>query len=76
MGFHSDEAQKIAVQAAKGAATLVLGNDTHPEIEIDKVTTPQGCTIEGLNEMEHQGFSSSLIKGVMTSFHKIKNIQS
>ncbi|MFY0686550.1 MAG: pyrroline-5-carboxylate reductase [Cyclobacteriaceae bacterium] len=76
MGFHSDEAQKIAVQTAKGAACLVLENDQHPEVEIDKVTTPQGCTIEGLNEMEHQGFSSSLIKGVMTSFHKIKNISS
>lgn len=74
MGFHSEEAQLIAVQTAKGAADLVLQNGTHPEVEIDKVTTPMGCTIEGLNEMEHQGFSSSLIKGVMTSFHKIKNM--
>lgn len=74
MGFHPEEAQKIAVQTAKGAATLVLDHGSHPELEIDKVTTPQGCTIEGLNEMEHQGFSSSLIKGLMTSYFKINAI--
>ena len=61
MGFHPHEAQIIAVQTAMGAATLVSENGTHPEREIDKVTTPRGCTIEGLNEMEHQGISSSVI---------------
>ena len=76
MGFESQEAQKIAVQTAKGAASLILAHNSHPEVEIDKVTTPRGCTIEGLNEMEHQGFSSSLIKGVMTSFHKINQMKS
>lgn len=75
MGFESDEAQLIAVQTAKGAAALVQTNDSHPEVEIDKVTTPQGCTIEGLNEMEHQGFSSALIKGVMTSFNRITQMK-
>jgi pyrroline-5-carboxylate reductase len=74
MGFHPEEAQRIAVQTAKGAATLVLEHQSHPEVEIDKVTTPMGCTIEGLNEMEHQGFSSALIKGLMTSYHKLFNI--
>ena len=44
---------------------------THPESEIDKVTSPKGCTIAGLNEMEHQGFSSSLIKGIVASYDKI-----
>jgi pyrroline-5-carboxylate reductase len=48
-----------------------LKKQTHPEAEIDKVTTPKGCTIAGLNEMEHQGFSSSIIKGIATSYHKI-----
>lgn len=76
MGFDTEEAQKIAVQTAKGAASLILVHNSHPEVEIDKVTTPQGCTIEGLNEMEHQGFSSSLIKGVMTSFNKINQMKS
>jgi len=55
----------------KGAAELLLTRDTHPESEIDKVTTPKGCTIAGLNEMEHQGFSSSLIRGVVTSYRMI-----
>ena len=76
MGFDTEEAQKIAVQTAKGAAFLILAHNSHPEVEIDKVTTPQGCTIEGLNEMEYQGFSSSLIKGVMTSFNKINHMKS
>jgi pyrroline-5-carboxylate reductase len=49
----------------------LLQKGTHPEQEIDKVTTPKGCTIAGLNEMEHQGFSSSLIKGIATSYQKI-----
>ncbi|WP_025664157.1 pyrroline-5-carboxylate reductase [Aquimarina megaterium] len=75
MGFHPHEAQIIAVQTAIGAATLVAENGTHPEREIDKVTTPQGCTIEGLNEMEHQGLSSSVIKGVMASYEKINTIK-
>ncbi|MEQ9307637.1 MAG: pyrroline-5-carboxylate reductase [Marinoscillum sp.] len=75
MGFHSEEAQLIAVQTAKGAASLILENKQHPEVEIDKVTTPQGCTIAGLNEMEHQGLSSALIKGLMVSYEKIKNIK-
>ncbi|RZS92476.1 pyrroline-5-carboxylate reductase [Aquimarina brevivitae] len=76
MGFHPEEAQLIAVQTAIGAATLVSENGTHPEMEIDKVTTPQGCTIAGLNEMEHQGLSSSVIKGVMASYEKINTIKS
>ena len=75
MGFHPKEAQLIAVQTAGGAARLILESENHPEVEIDKVTTPQGCTIEGLNEMEHQGFSSALIKGLMTSYHKINSIK-
>ncbi|MEM9324801.1 MAG: pyrroline-5-carboxylate reductase [Bacteroidota bacterium] len=76
MGFHPEEAQKIAVQTAKGAARLILENKNHPEVEIDRVTTPQGCTIAGLNEMEHQGLSSALIKGLLTSFEKINSISS
>ena len=76
MGFDSEDAQLIAMQTAKGAASLVLENGSHPEVEIDKVTTPQGCTIEGLNEMEFQGFSSALIRGIMTSFKRITTMKS
>jgi pyrroline-5-carboxylate reductase len=71
IGFSAKTASLIAAQTVKGAAELLLQKNTHPEQEIDKVTTPQGCTIAGLNEMEHQGFSSSLIKGVVTSYRKI-----
>jgi pyrroline-5-carboxylate reductase len=67
IGFHADEALKMAVQTAKGAADLLLQMQSHPEQEIDKVTSPKGCTIAGLNEMEHNGFSSSLIKGIKLS---------
>lgn len=73
IGFGSDLALKIAAQTVKGAAELLIQSGTHPEQEIDKVTTPRGVTISGLNEMEHQGFSSSLIKGLITSFNKVQN---
>ena len=71
IGFDALTANLIAAQTVKGAAELLLQKGTHPEQEIDKVTTPKGCTIAGLNEMEHQGFSSSLIKGIATSYQKI-----
>ena len=73
IGFSAAVASLIAAQTVKGAAELLLQKNTHPEQEIDKVTTPKGCTIAGLNEMEHQGFSSSLIRGVVTSYKKIVN---
>ncbi|MEN9488659.1 MAG: hypothetical protein RL494_924, partial [Bacteroidota bacterium] len=72
IGFDAQTALAIAAQTAKGAAKMLLEEKVHPEQLIDKVTTPQGCTIVGLNEMEHQGFSSSLIKGIKTSLQKIK----
>ncbi len=67
IGFHAEEALAMAIQTAKGAAALLQENGTHPEREIDKVTSPKGCTIAGLNEMEHRGFSSAMIKGIITS---------
>lgn len=75
MGFESDVAQKIAMQTCLGAATLLKKHHSHPEAEIDRVTTPMGCTITGLNEMEHHGLSSALIKGLLTSFAKINEIK-
>jgi pyrroline-5-carboxylate reductase len=75
IGFDSKTALNIAAQMVKGAASLLLAHDTHPEQEIDKVTTPKGCTIAGLNEMEHQGFSSALIRGVVSSYRKIETIK-
>ncbi len=67
VGFHAHDALKMAAQTAKGAADLLLQLASHPEHEIDKVTSPKGCTIAGLNEIEHNGFSSAMIKGIKTS---------
>jgi len=67
IGFHAEEALSMAAQTAKGAASLLQQSGSHPESEIDKVTTPRGCTIGGLNRMEHEGFSSAMIKGILTS---------
>lgn len=70
IGFHAHDALKMAAQTAKGAADLLLQLASHPEQEIDKVTSPSGCTIAGLNEMEHHGFSSAMIKGIRLSAEK------
>ena len=70
IGFHPEDALLLAAQTARGAASLALLDNRHPESEIDRVTTPRGCTIAGLNEMEHQGFSSAMIKGFVLSARK------
>jgi pyrroline-5-carboxylate reductase len=72
IGFDAATASAIVNQTVKGAAELLIERRQHPEFEIDKVTTPKGCTIVGLNEMEHNGFSSSLIKGLVASYEKIE----
>ena len=71
IGFDAETAKTIVTHTVKGASDLLIANNEHPEREIDKVTTPRGCTIVGLNEMEHGGFSSSLIKGIVASFKEI-----
>jgi pyrroline-5-carboxylate reductase len=71
IGFRSADALAIAAQTAKGAASL-LTMGGHPEHEIDRITTPRGCTIAGLNQMEHEGFSSAMIKGITVSAEKAK----
>ncbi len=71
IGFDAKTATLIAAQTVNGAAELLIQKGTHPEAEIDKVTTPRGCTIAGLNEMEHRGFSSSLIRGIKASYESI-----
>jgi pyrroline-5-carboxylate reductase len=70
IGFHPEEALLLAAQTARGAAALMLAEESHPESQIDRVTTPRGCTIAGLNEMEHRGFSSAMIKGILVSSRK------
>jgi pyrroline-5-carboxylate reductase len=76
IGFDSGDALKIAVQAALGAASLLLNTENHPEYEIDKVTTPRGCTILGLNQMEQAGFSAAMIKGITASADKASSLYS
>ncbi len=75
LGFDADEAQELSMQTCLGAASLLVKTESHPEQEIDRVTTPRGCTISGLNEMEHEGLSSALIKGLVKSFDKINEIK-
>ena len=75
LGFDAGQAQELAMHTCRGAAELLIQSGRHPEAEIDRVTTPMGCTIEGLNEMEHQGLSASLIRGIVTSFEKISEIR-
>ena len=64
LGFKADDAKKIVMQTMKGAVELLEASGLHPEAAIDLVTTPGGVTIKGLNEMEHAGFTSSVIKGL------------
>jgi len=72
IGFDAKTASTIVNQTVKGAAELMIRKQMHPEEAIDKVTTPKGCTIVGLNEMEHQGFSAALVRGVLASYQKIE----
>ncbi|MBT8254226.1 MAG: pyrroline-5-carboxylate reductase [Bacteroidia bacterium] len=72
IGFSAKTANEIVNQTVMGASQLLIERKEHPEFEIDKVTTPKGCTIAGLNEMEHYGFSSALIRGIVTSYEKIE----
>lgn len=74
IGFHPEEAALLAAQTAMAAAALSLQEGTHPESEIDRVTTPRGCTITGLNEMEHRGLSSALIKGIVASARSAEHL--
>ena len=67
LGVYPKDAQRMVAQSVKGAASLILNNDTHPSVEIDKVTTPGGITIRGINELEHEGFSSAVIKAMKVS---------
>lgn len=72
MGFTPADAQRIVAQTMKGAASLLSADGSHPESEIDKVTTPAGLTIRGLNAMERNGFTTSIIEGLMASIPQQK----
>jgi len=73
IGFKPAVAEEIIAQTMLGAAVLVSESGNHPEAEIDKVTTPKGITIRGLNEMEHAGFSSAVMQGILATYGKLHN---
>ena len=62
MGFYPEDAKQIAMQTMQGAVALLRETKLHPEVAIDKVTTPGGVTIKGLNELDHAGFNSAVIR--------------
>ena len=70
LGFKARDAEKIVEQTVKGAVELLQATKAHPESKIDEVTTPGGVTIKGLNEMEHAGFSSAVIRGLKAGMGK------
>jgi pyrroline-5-carboxylate reductase len=72
LGFRAREAQHIVAQTLRGAASLLDVEDAHAEAEIDKVTTPGGLTIRGLNAMEQAGFTNAVIQGLMAAIPKEK----
>lgn len=67
MGLYPKDAAKMVAQSLIGAGQLILHNETHPSAEIDKVCTPGGYTIKGINELEHNGFSSAIIQAMKAS---------
>jgi len=71
IGFRPDVAKELIAQTMIGAAVLVTESGNHPETEIDKVTTPKGITIKGLNEMEHAGFSSAVMSGIVAAYERV-----
>jgi len=70
MGIYPNMAKDVVIQTLRGAIELLEANGTHPEVEIDKVTTAGGTTIKGLNEMEAFGFTNAVIKGLKASHIK------
>lgn len=66
-GLTPHDSMRMVAQTMKGAAQLILNNNTHPSVEIDKVCTPGGITIKGINELEHAGYSSAIINAIKKS---------
>ncbi|MCQ2288123.1 MAG: pyrroline-5-carboxylate reductase [Muribaculaceae bacterium] len=70
MGFYPHQAKQIALQTMLGAVSLLKETGLHPEEAIDKVTTPGGITIKGLNELDHAGFNSAVIRSLKAGLKK------
>lgn len=67
LGIYPDNAKSYILATMRGAVELLEATGNNPETEIDKVTTPGGITIKGLNAMERAGFTSAVIEGLKAS---------
>lgn len=67
MGLTPREAMRMVAQSLKGAAEILLEEGAHPAVEIDKVTTPGGVTIKGINTLHAEGFNAAIIKAMKAS---------
>lgn len=76
VGLPRDIATLLAAQTALGAATMVLETGSHPALLKDAVTTPAGCTIDGILELEEGGLRVTLIKAVMRAAQRAKELAS
>lgn len=70
LGIPSKDAKNMIIQTLRGAIDLLESTGEHPEVEIDKVTTAGGITIQGLNALEHGGFNSAIINALKASCKK------
>ena len=67
LGIYPNQAKEHVLQTLRGAVELLEATGNNPETEIDKVTTPGGITIKGLNAMEAYGFTNAVIQGLKAS---------
>ncbi len=74
VGLPRDTATQLAAQTAFGAAKMVLETGYHPALLKDAVTTPAGCTIDGILELEEGGLRVTLIKAVMRATERAKQL--
>ena len=74
VGLSRDVATQLAAQTAFGAAKMVLETGYHPALLKDAVTTPAGCTIDGILELEEGGLRVTLIKAVMRATERAKQL--
>jgi len=74
VGLSRDVATQLAAQTTLGAAKMVLETGYHPAMLKDAVTTPAGCTIDGILELEEGGLRVTLIKAVMRATQRAKEL--
>jgi pyrroline-5-carboxylate reductase len=74
VGLPRDIATQLAAQTAYGAAKMVLETGYHPALLKDAVTTPAGCTIDGILELEEGGLRVTLIKAVMRATERARQL--